>query len=84
MIKGAEAEGPEVEAGVEAEVKVLEWGAGATGEAGAGIGAGVMDIALTGDMWTENLDQYHSLKNAFLLVLLLEPKGPHNINLYVT
>ena len=59
MIKGAEAEGPEVEAGVEAEVKVLEWGAGATGEAGAGatkeagagvtgeagIGAGVMDIA---------------------------------------
>ena len=61
MIKGAEAEGPEVEAGVEAEVKVLEWGTGATGEAGAGagatkeagagvtgeagIGAGVMDIA---------------------------------------
>ena len=46
MIKGAEAGRAEV--GV--KVKVEEWETGVTGEAGAGIGAGVMDIALTGDM----------------------------------
>ena len=53
--QGAEAEagvGADVEAGVGAEV--VEQGAVVTGEAGAGRGAGVMDIALTGDMWINN------------------------------